>query len=575
MRRINRQRRICLFLLLITLSFSFLILKLFKIQIIDGGRYALQAVKQRSQAYVLDTGRGEILDRQGLSLTGSYMEKVLIVFPALVEDIDQLLKDLNLLTGKELEISRAREIIMRGGPAGPLKIAEGLEEEKARLINSLDLPGVIILPEKVRYGPDSLASHLVGYMGRRSREDLWGEEAKPYSPADYVGRAGMEEMFERELRGEIPERVSIVLDAFHSPLEGLGYRHVSFQDRVRPLNVKLTLDSRAQKWVEKIMDEYIVKGAVVVMEPRSGDILALSSRPQLDQRNLESGENDFLNRALQNYPPGSIFKVVVTVAALEEGKNIPVDLFLCTGSISIGEDAKQCFQGIAHGEITLQEALAYSCNTAFIEAGLSLGREKIIEYARKMGLGEITGLYPSHLKERERATGNIPAPEEMPYLGHLANTVLGQGRVLVTPLQVAQLFTIIANEGRMVKPRLVSELTNNQGQRVIRYPTRGGERVLLPSTARHLKNMLTGVTLFGTGQEASTSSWSTAGKTGTAQAGVTGEGEEKNIYWFAGFSPMKDPAAVAVVLIEEGKGESAAFVYKEIMKGVMEVLRGR
>ena len=572
MEKINRQRRICLFLVLVTLGFSFLVFKLFKIQIIDGGRYARQAVKQRTQEYVLDTGRGDILDRQGLSLTGGYMENVVIVFPALVKDTDQLLKDLSLLTGKDLEISREQKNIIQGVLAGPVKIVEGLEEEKASLINSLEIPGVVVLPEKVRYGPDSLASHLVGYTGRISPEDIGRDTGRPYLYTDSVGRAGIEEMFERELRGEIPERVSIVVDAFHGPLEGLGYRHVSSGNRVRPLNVKLTLDSRVQKWVEKIMEEYIVKGAVVVMEPQTGDILAVASCPGLDQENLASKDNDFLNRALQNYHPGSIFKVVVAAAALEEGKIIPGDLFHCTGKILIGEDTKQCFKGISHGEISFKEAMAYSCNTTFIETGLSLGREKIIEYARKMGLGEKTGLYPPHLEEREIVTGHIPAPGEMPYLGHLANSILGQDRVLVTPLQVAQLFGIIANEGLLVNPRLVKELTNNQGQTVIRYPFHRGERVLLPSTARYLKNMLTRVTLSGTGQEASNEYLVTAGKTGTAQLGVIGEEGEKNIYWFGGFSPGNKPSAVAVVLIEEGKGESAAFVYREIMKGVLEVL---
>ncbi len=569
MKKFIRRKRIIVFFLLLIFCFSFLVLKLFKIQIIEGGRYAVQAVKQRSHEYVLDTGRGDILDRDGASLTDSYRKYVVVAFPALIENIENTLEALQIIFKETNETAEIEFNINQGGEKA-VSIASGIKANTANYIRDRNIPGVVVAQEKVRYGSDSLASHLVGYVGNISREELSERITKGYSLTDEVGISGIEKLFEEELRSRQPETVSVILDAYNRFISGLGYRYRQPENNMSSLNVKLTLDSAIQKRVEEIMDKNIKKGAVVVMEPEGGDILAMSSRPQLDQSNLNYEGNDFVNRCLQNYHPGSVFKVVVAAAALEQGDYNLKDYFICGGYIAIGTEKKQCFQGLSHGEITFREAMAYSCNTTFIDVGLSLGGQAVIDYAQKFGLGEKTGLYPLHLREREANTGYLPSVEEMPYQGHLANNVLGQDKVLVTPLQVAQMFSIISNNGRLVEPRLVMELANNQGLTVKRYASSMGQQVLHPTTVNQLKYMLMAVTQYGTGEEAAFDPWITAGKTGTAQTGIKVGEEEKSLSWFAGFTPIDNPAAVVVVLIEEGKGESASFVYNKIMSSIME-----
>ncbi len=573
MRRHIRRKRIMVYFLVLLFCFSFLALKLFKIQIIEGEKYASQAVKQRSHQYVLDTGRGDILDRDGVSLTDSYRKYVIVAFPVLIENMENTLKEIQYIFKEKGEGAEVVSINDNKGSSGEraVKIASGIKSSTASYIRGKNLPGILVAREKVRYGPHSLASHLVGYVGNIGEKELWEKSAKGYTLTDEIGISGIERMFEEELRSQQPETLSIVLDACNRFISGLGYRYrqANSNKDTGALNVKLTLDSNIQQEVERIMDRTIEKGAVVVMEPGSGDILAMGSRPRLDQTNLMWEDNDFINRCMQNYYPGSIFKIIVAAAALEKEKYDLTNIFNCAGHIEIGADKKHCFQGVSHGEITFRDAMAYSCNTTFIEVGLNLGRQVIIDYAEKFGIGTKTGLYPPHLREWETKTGYLPSVEEMPYQGHLANVVLGQDRLQATPLQVAQMFSIIANNGRLVEPRLVMELTDREGGRVKRFATSREESVLLPSTVNQLKYMLMAVTSYGTGEEAALDPWITAGKTGTAQTGIIAGEVEKSLSWFAGFTPVDRPAAVVVVLIEEGKGSSASHVYSEIMRSIM------
>lgn len=569
MLRLARQKRILSLLCIFALCFVFLVGKLFKIQVMDGRRYVVNSVQQRSQEYILDSGRGDILDREGRSLAGSYTRKVLIAFPSLIEDVGQLAASLASLPGEKKDLAYL-ERLFRGENTGPPRaVALDLDPGEAARFRESKVPGLVVAREKVRYGPDSLAPHLAGYLGNLDREQLEEKLALGYSLTDRAGKSGLEEMFERELRGNSPESISVFLDAYRRLVPGLGYRYREPYPHpgAGPMNLHLTLDSHIQKVVETVMERYVTRGAVVVMDPYTGDILAMASLPYLDQQDPGDRDNDFLNRALQNYPPGSIFKIVTATAALDSRAYRPGDLFTCQGEIQLGKDIKKCFQGIGHGEISFLEAMAYSCNTSFIEVGITLGSREVIGYAEKLGLGERTGLFPPGLRHRETNAGHIPSRQEIPYPGHLANTVLGQGQVLVTPLQVARLLSAVANGGRLVRPRLVTGLTNTRGLVVEEYPVEGASRVMLPSTAASLQQMLVGVTIFGTGQEAAVNWGVTVGKTGTAQWKTRLDGREQALSWFAGYTLAEKPPAVTVVLVEEGKeGYRASRVYGEIME---------
>lgn len=552
MGRIIRQKRISILLMLFLISGILLILKLFSLQIIQAHNLTVGSLNQRMVAYQLDSGRGDILDREGVSLTG-FSQDVLIAFPFLITDINLVKEELASIYDRE-ELKIIEKTIQSTSDKKAVLMAPtkelGLTPEQVKKIKGNEIPGFVLTQEKVRYSSELLATHLIG--------NLQGK----------VGASGIEAMFEKELKSESPEVLAVFLDGKDRVLPGLGYRHIPSEKNVAPLHVKLTIDSSLQKIVEEKMDQYIQKGAVVVMHPKNGDILAMASRPKPNDNVDES----YYNHTLVNKNPASVFKVVVAAAALEKGIITINDRFTCTGQIDVGSHIVNCYHG-PHGEVTLSEALAHSCNTAFVEIGLKIGGESIIEYAQKMGLGERTGLYPDPHEDRESRFGKLPLYEDLLSPGGIANAVLGHHHVEATPLQIAQMFAAIANDGKMVSPRVVMELTASSGVTVKRFSQDRGRMVLLPSTAKQLKQMLTGVTRFGTGQAASVKGYITAGKTGTVQA--TSEENRETQSWFVGFTPVEYPAAVVVVFIEERKeqGYNSAFVYSEIMNGILEKKR--
>ena len=568
---ITRQRRITILLLLFFACSIFLILKLFSLQILQAHNLTAGSVNQRMVAYQLDSGRGDILDREGASLTGFHRE-VLIAFPFLITDINQVREELGSVFNRdELKIietkirntSDKKAVLI--APTKELK----LSQEHIKKIEGKEIPGIVLAQEKERYNTDPLAAHLIGFITSITSGDLQIMKEEGYSINDKVGAMGIERMFEKELRAAGPEMLSVFLDGKDRVLPGLGYRHIPSEKNMAPLNVKLTIDSSVQRIVEEKMDRYIQNGAVVVMDPKNGDILAMASRYQLNQSDPTKKGSSELNRTLLNYNPASVFKVVVAAAALEKGYFTMNDRFTCSGQIEAGSNIVNCHHG-PHGEITLGEALAHSCNTAFVEIGLEIGGESIIEYAQKMGLGKRTGLYPYPHEDRESRFGKLPLYEELLSPAGISNAVLGHKQVKATPLQIARMFAAIANDGKMVSPRIVMELTTSRGVTVQRFPQDRGRMVLLPSTAKQLKQMLTGVSRFGTGQAASVKGYVTAGKTGTVQA----ENKE-NPSWFAGFTPVEYPVAVVVVFIEERmrQGYNADFVYSEIIEEILEKKR--
>ena len=541
---ITRQRRITLLLMLFLLCGFFLILKLFSIQILQSPSLTAGSIHQRMVTYQLDSGRGDILDREGIPLTGVSRD-ILIAFPFLITDSSQVKEELSGIFSRE-ELEKIEEKIQTTSDKKAVLIAPTenviLTQGRADKIKQKEIPGIILSQENLRFSPDNPAVHLVGQLDRQTG----------------AGVSGIELMFQKELKSVGPELLAVFLDGMDRVLPGLGYRHISPKESMSPLHVKLTIDSPVQSIVEEKMDRYIERGTVVVMEPKNGDILAMASRDKPPRNDL--------NYALQNFFPASVFKVVVAAAALEKGDFTMNSQFTCSGSIEVGSNTVDCPHG-PHGEITLSEALAYSCNPAFVEIGLEIGGSSIIEYAQKLGFSERTGLYPYPHEERETKSGKLPDYDELLSPAGISNAVLGQHQVKATPLQIAQLFSTIANDGRMVSPRVVMELTTSRGVAVQKFSQDRGRVALLPSTAKQLKRMMIGVTRFGTGRAASVQGYVTAGKTGTTD----GDGYS----WFAGFTPVEYPEAVVVVYIEKSKQErnNAAFVYGEIMDEILKLKR--
>ncbi|NLC11659.1 MAG: penicillin-binding protein 2, partial [Firmicutes bacterium] len=435
-----------------------------------------------------------------------------------------------------------------------------------------NLPGIVFAERHNRYAEGVWGSHLLGHL----------------SPMDQDGKVGLEYVFNDELSPERPNVLAAVVDGKGRLISGIGYRYRKDKSSYGPYNIVLTIDLEMQKIVERVMDQRILQGAVVVIDPYQGDILAMASRPNYNPEQVSTYLNhqeeyqDFLvlkpllNRALLSYPPGSIFKLVVAAAALETNAVSLFDTFSCPGYFELGNDIFRCSNPNGHGEITFAEGFAYSCNTVFIKVAMQMGRETIYHYAKLLGLGQKTGVPLGSKQEGGEAEGFVPSPQEMPFLGDLALTAIGQGKVEMTPLQVARLTGIIAGGGKELHPRLVQAITTRQGYEVRKFNSpRKRSQILSPSVVQQLKYMMLGVTSYGTGQDAFLEDFIAGGKTGTAETGRIVNGSEETYSWFTGIVPLDSPGVVITVFIEKPIQGSAASVFQEISQGVIEILKKR
>jgi len=549
----TRMLRLVLFFLVMS---SLMVMRLFYLQAIQGQQLALEGLNIRVQGLPVEVARGEILDCNRQPLTNTAQQYSLIVFPGQVEHTPmQILRKIDTIVNVP---SEQFEYLAQGGHNSeyPFRLAKDIGSDAAKKINDLQIPGIVAIPEKTRYGQGMLASHILGYI----------------NSADNKGVSGIEGMYDELLRGNQPEYVAAIVDASQQIIPGLGYKRMKLTASNSENNIVLTIDKQIQQKVEKIMDRTIVKGAVVVMRPSTGEILAMASRPGFDANNLsrylEQSSAPLLNRAISAYQPGSVFKLVVAAAALENKTVGMNDVFFDSGYIDVNNVR---FQGWDYdqgpkGRLTITEAMAHSSNPVFIEVALKLGAEKLIDMAAKFGYGSRTNL--GFLGESD---GNLPDSSQL-YPGDLANLAIGQGFCEATPVQVAQTVATIVNDGIKVDPYIVSLLTTPDGTIVKTFQARPGIRVISSQTAIKLRNMMMAVTQYGTGQAAYVEVFGSAGKTGSAETGrTTTTGKGINHAWFAGFTPLERPKYVIVVFVEEGMSGSnvAAPIFREIATEIL------
>ncbi|HEY3424087.1 MAG TPA: penicillin-binding transpeptidase domain-containing protein [Negativicutes bacterium] len=530
-----------------------LVMRIFYLQILEGPKLAIQGLSSRMQEVPIEIARGEIVDRNGLLLTNTAQHFSIIIFPSQISNKQNVIDKLTALTDLT-----AQELVTKLNEKNghPFKLQSNIDEATAQKINSLQIPGVIVVAEKIRYGYSSLASHVTGYI----------------NAADNQGVSGIEKMYDDVLRSNEPEYAAALVDAKQQIVPGLGYKRLRLTNGARPSNVVLTLDKRIQKSVENVLDRHKIKGAVVILRPSTGEILAMASRPNFDANNLSEylaqDTAPLLNRAVAAYQPGSVFKLLVAAAALESKIVSPDDLFFDKGYIEVnnlrfkGWD----YENGGRGRLTFAEALAYSSNPVFIEVGLKLGANRLVDYAQKLGFGQRT-----KLGFDGEAAGNLPPAENM-YPGELANFAIGQGSFEATPLQIVSLVATIVNDGIKVDPYIVGKLTSPDGTIIKNYAVSRGVRVLSRQTAEKMRKMMIGVTKFGTGQAAYVDDFGSAGKTGTAETGRLNQmGQSVNHAWFAGYAPLENPQYAVVVLVEDGMsgGDVAAPIFREILTDIL------
>ncbi len=522
--------------------------------------------------------RGQIVDRNGEALAQTRVSYNLgISFPTPLTFTDD-----QALRFAQQEVLRARAII--GRPISltqdqvlkhyknrgivPMIIAQDLKQPELEAFNR-EKPGNLTLqPLYLRFYPNGpLACHIVGYTGREGKLAEKPMENNDLLWPNAKGAEGLEETFDQQLQGKIGQ--------LNMSFDATG-KKASEQISIPPqpgYNVITTLDLNIQRLCEEAMAKAGKRGAIVILDPNTGDVLAMASWPSYNPNlfipNISQEAYDTLNndpdkplypRAFRaTYPPGSTFKVVVGLAALDSGKISADDEFSCPGSMEIGNLTFRNWQKKDSGSMNFVGALMRSCDTWFYQVGIKIGARPIYEYAQQVGLGAKTGI-----PLNSEAEGRIPSDDYMLRVhrrkmgsGDLANFSIGQGDVEVTPLQLAQAMGAVGMQGGLRQTRLVQQVQSIDGQIVTAYDVRIKNQ--LPIDKETMSNIRRGMIDVvtgggGTAHQARLDNVEVAGKTGTAQWGP--KNKERTAAWFAGFVPADNPRYAFAVVCEGDAGQT-------------------
>ena len=568
------QKRMLLLMSLFMAIFLALLGRIFYYQIIRGEDITRAAVAMRSQQIELrEYNRGDILDRNLSPLTNTRTASALYCLPELIareanvkggQAVDQtskdkLWQDLAQYLAQVLKNEDEQEILaeIKNAYTGAqfARLDDNLNPQQIEKIEAAHQVGLVIAPVIDRYQENGFCAHLLGYANKGAN----GE-----------GQSGIEKAYNNILQGNhsSPELVS-VLDARGKPIQGLTGKLKN--EPSQEGSVVLTIDKRIQEVVEQAMDKQVVKGAVVVMDIHSKEILAIASRPTFNPYQISDvidfdNRSTLTNRALSRFNPGSLFKILLSSAALEEGIVSMDEQFNCTGKYVFNDKVTiNCWKESGHGLLTFSQAFANSCNPTFIKVGLRLGRARILNYVNKMHLTDetIIGYDPGPMGTYVKIDGGEPA---------IGNASLGQEGVMISPVQIAALLSTVADGGVWAPPSLVLYTVDQKGDKHI---LEKGERqqVVSSETAAKVRQLLEKVVAEGTGKTAAIPEVQVAGKTATSQTGRMKSVDDEILNtWFAGYLPVNQPRWAIVVMSEEGSSgaENCAPVFKDISQGILQ-----
>lgn len=424
-----------------------------------------------------------------------------------------------------------------------------------------NFPGVEVIVTPLRTYPyKTNLAHVLGYVAEIEPEELKDLADQGYRLGDLLGKDGVEKVYDQYLRG-ISGGKKIEVNAYGRPI-----RIKEIKEPVPGNNLKLTIDLDLQLAAEEALKGY--EGAVVVLDPKTGEILALASHPAYDPNRrweeISRRNHPFMNRALSGYPPGSVFKVITLSAALEEGKIDLSEVINCPGYYRLGTRIAKCWREWGHGKLQGMEGLVWSCDIVFYELGKRLGPDLIKKFAAAYGLGERSGV---DLTQEKR--GFIPTAawkkerfKEDWYEGDSINIGIGQGFISVTPLQMAALYATLGT-GKRFAPFVVSQVLDKKGKVIFNnQPRQVGEAPLKPANLALIRQALTDIVLRGTGVAAYVPGLPAAGKTGTAQNPGLPHA------WFTSFAPTDDPEIAIAAFVAHGEhgDRASAYVTRDILK---------
>ncbi len=587
------ENRIRFFRWFLVAAFILLASGFWRLQVDQTDYYTRLAERNYIKSLPVPAPRGRILDREGLVLVDNYPSFSVFTQSDASEEfgghLSAIARGLGLDTG-EIQ-SRVRSAEIRN-PYGPVVLLENASPGQIAFVEAHrhEFPELDLMTVPRRLYPSAgFAAHLLGYVGEISERDMDRAEWALLRPDAIVGKTGIERQYDDLLRGEDGYRRVVV--------NSLG-REVAVLDERIPepgRDLRLSIDYDLQAIAEQSFQGDA--GALVALDPRSGEVLAMVSRPSFDPNQFVTGlsqeqwtvmsnnaDNPLLNRSIQaQLAPGSVYKIVMAAAALESGAVDPHTSFYCPGGANFYGRYFRCWQRRGHGNVDMHQAIVRSCDVYFYNIGRELGIEKMADFSARIGLGQKTGI-----DLPDEAEGTLPSPEwkervyrQKWYPGETISVAIGQGALTVTPLQIAYGVGGIASGGDFLPPRLVprekwkdSSARRDEGKTRIQVP-------LSEETVQVVTDAIFGVVneTGGTGARARVRGLDIAGKTGTAQVASLGLAQSgggggmdlRDNAWFVGLAPRRNPEIVVSVLYQSGEhGSLAAPIARDVIKAYYE-----
>ncbi|MBB6443740.1 stage V sporulation protein D [Bacillus benzoevorans] len=530
------RKRLTIVLLIGILVFSIIDMRLGYVQFLLGNQLTEKAKGLWSRNIPFEPQRGEIVDRNGVALAANISAPTVYVVPRQVKNPAEAAEKIAAV----LNMSKEKVYGLITKKTSSVKIPEGrkISHQKAKEIRALGIEGVYIGEDSKRHYPfGNYLSHVLGFAG-----------------IDNQGLMGLELFYDKELKGKEGsvkfyanakgERMNDMADDYEPPVDGL--------------DLKLTIDSRINTIMEREFDNaeavYHPDGLIgIAMDPKTGEILAMASRPSFEPDNFRNVAPEIYNRNLpvwSTYEPGSTFKIITLAAALEEGKvNLESDHFHDPGSVTVGGARLRCWKRGGHGSQSFLEVVQNSCNPGFVELGERLGKDKLFQYVKDFGFGQKTGI-----DLQGEGTGILFKLDRVGPVEQ-ATTAFGQG-VSVTPIQQVTAVSAAINGGTLYTPYIAKELIDPKTGKVVMQKTPQAKRkVISEKTSEQIRYALESVVAQGTGGKAFVEGYRVGGKTGTAQKAQNGRYLENNhIVSFIGFAPADDPQIVVYVAVDNPKG---------------------
>ncbi|MDD3888766.1 MAG: stage V sporulation protein D [Syntrophomonadaceae bacterium] len=553
------RKRIATLFFLFTLGFFLLGGRVFWVQFVRGAELSEKAMQNRMRDVPVESKRGIIYDRNGHELAISISADSVYAIPAEVcrtgkqqQTADKLAEIL------QMDKEKLYQRLTRQSSFEWLK--RQITPEQSKKLRDLDLQGIGLTEESRRYYPKkTLASHVLGISG-----------------VDNTGLEGID-FYYNDLVGGTKGRIIIEHDAANRPIPEATHKYIPPVDGA---NLILTIDETIQYITERELDKVFKErqaksAAAIVIDPKTGEILAIASRPTFDPNNYDdypaSNRRNFaINDAFE---PGSTMKIVTAAMAMEEKVVDENSKFFCPGYIKVGKETIGCSNRTAHGNQTFAEIVEKSCNVGFVQVGLDLGMDRYYKYVNGFGFGKLTGI------DLPGEAAGILVPENRAKQIDLATMAMGQANA-VTSIQLVNAVAAVANEGKLMKPYLVRQVIDNEGKILKKNEPQIVRKIISEKTANDLCLILEGEVTNGTGKNAYLEGYRMAGKTGTAQkiAPTGGYMANEFVASFIGFAPADKPRLVCLVVVDAPKGYPyyggwvAAPVVREICKDAFRYL---